>query len=212
MITKLTFHLNNWCLIIFLRVIHYCINPGNILAYISNYLHLLSTVNLRPATLMWWEISPAMFSTTSPIPQRFTAISFIFFLLRLRTMSSLSCIEILMRSHIFLFTYILRSSSLLRPFSFSIIITFPILLELRLGLWILIIVLQLSDGFLQWSSLIKLNLVFECYWKPTNKPLNLHFLILEIRHISQQLYKYGVYSSSVMEPILSSYKSLAFPS
>lgn len=50
-ITKLTFHLNNGCLMINLPIIHCCINPRNTLPNISNCLYLLSIVNMRLSTL-----------------------------------------------------------------------------------------------------------------------------------------------------------------
>ena len=45
-----TFHLDNGCLIIFVDIIHCCVDLGNALTYIPNYLRLLSTVDLRPTT------------------------------------------------------------------------------------------------------------------------------------------------------------------
>lgn len=146
--SSFTFHLDNGCLVAYLPIINCCIDPGNGLTYIPNCLHLLTIVNLRSATLTGWTIPLAMASTTSPTPQWLSTTTFTLLLVRLRPISFLSCIKLLMQCHIFLLTYILRSSLLLGPFCFSLLITLPIMLELRLALWLLIKVIQLPYGLL----------------------------------------------------------------
>ena len=112
-----------------LPIIQCCINFRNALLNISNCLCLLSTVNMRSITLMLWIISLAMFSTTSPTLQRLSVITLVM-LLRLRSMSSINCIELRIRCYILLITGILSSSSLLIPLLFSTVITFPMMLRL----------------------------------------------------------------------------------
>lgn len=144
---KLTFHLNNEYMMINLTIIHCCINLRNTLTNIPNCLCLLSTINLRLATLVQWTISPMMLSTTSPTLQRLPAITLIL-LLKLESMSYFNCIELVIRCYMLLITCILRSSSLLSPLPFSLLITFPIILRLILTLKLLITMLQLPDDFL----------------------------------------------------------------
>lgn len=119
-----TFHLNNGFLMIWFPVIHCCIDLRNFLTYIPNFLCLLSIINLRPSTLIWLKIPPMMISTTSPTLQWFSIVAFIMLLHRMRPISFLIYLELLIRGDIFLLTCILRSSSLLKPFSFALLITF----------------------------------------------------------------------------------------
>lgn len=183
---NLTFHIDNRFLMANLTIINYCLNARNTLSNIPNFLCLLNIVYMSPSTLILWKISPMMLSTRSPTSQRFPTISF-FLLLSLRAMSSIICIELLMQRYVLLAICILRLSSLLSKLSFTRLIPFPILLILRPMLWFLIIVLQLPYGFFQWYRLIKLNHVSKWYWWPTHEYLNLCFLVLKIRHISQNL-------------------------
>jgi len=123
-ITKLTFHLNNRCLMINLPIIQCCINSRNTLSNIPKCLCLLSTVNLRSATLMLWTISHAMLSTISLTLQRLLAITLVL-LLRLKSMYFFNCIELIVQRYILIITCTLRSYLLLIPFSISLVITFP---------------------------------------------------------------------------------------
>lgn len=66
LIMNLTFYLNNGCLMVHLHVIKCFIDPRNTLTNVPNCLCLLSTVDMRHATLMLWTISLPMLSTTSP--------------------------------------------------------------------------------------------------------------------------------------------------
>lgn len=92
-------------------------------------------------------ISPMMPSTTCRTLQIFYSIAF-FLLLKLKSMSSVNYIELLIRYPILLITYTLRSYSLLNPFSFSLLITFPIEFRLIIIFRLLITMLQLPNEFL----------------------------------------------------------------
>ena len=141
LIMKLTFHLNNRSIMTCVTIIMYYTDSGNTLTNTPNYLYLLRIVDMCHATLVQWTILLVMIFTTNLTLHRFPASGFILIPSRLRPMSFLSCIKLLMRCHLFLVTYIMMHSSLLRPFSFSLLIIFPFTLELRLALWLLRIML-----------------------------------------------------------------------
>lgn len=145
---NLTFHLKNGFLMIKRPFIHHYINLRNTLTKISNYLCLMRTINMGNSTLMRWALTPVILPTLSPTPQRISATKLIL-LLRLKSMSPINYIELIIICYILLITCILRSSSLFIPLSFSIVITFQIFLRLRFVLSLLQIMLQLPDDFLQ---------------------------------------------------------------
>ena len=66
LITKLTVHLNDRCLMIFMFVIQCCIGMWNTMTNIPNSLRLLYTVYLRPTTLILWKISLKVLLTACP--------------------------------------------------------------------------------------------------------------------------------------------------
>lgn len=119
-----------------------------------NYLHLLITVDLRYATLLQWTILLAMIFTTYLTLQWFSDTTLILLLSRLRSMSLIYHIKLLVRSNIFLLPYILRSSLLWWPLSFSIFIPLPISLTLTLKLRLILTFLQLANDFFQLLSLV----------------------------------------------------------
>ena len=131
---KLTFHLNNGFLMIFLFVVHNCINSRNFMTNVPNFLHLLSAIDLRLATLVQWTILLAMIFATYPTLQWSPTITSVLFLSRLRPMSLLNCIELLVRSDTFFLTYILRYSSLSWPLPFKFIIPLQFMLRLSFAL------------------------------------------------------------------------------
>lgn len=108
LIMKLTFHLNNRCLMLCLPIIHYCINLRNTMTNVSKYMCLLSMVNLRSSTIS------------------------LVLLLRLRPICFFNYIELFLRCYILLVTCIWKYSSLLRPLFFILLIPFPIFLRLLL--------------------------------------------------------------------------------
>lgn len=122
---------------------------------------LPNTVYVRFVTLLQWRILLAMIFATYPTLQQFSTTTLIFFLSKLRSMSLLCCTEILVRSHIFFLTYILRSFPLWRSFSFSLFIAFPVSLRFSLMLRLVITLLQLPNEFLQCLGLIILNVILK---------------------------------------------------
>jgi len=131
-ITELTFHLNNGCLAIHLLVIKCFIYLRNALSNIPNHLCLLSTIDLRPTTLIQWKILPAMILATYPTLKRPT--TYVLLLSRLRPMSLLNCIKLLVRRNILFLIYTLWSFPLWWPLTFSLFISFPTLATLDLML------------------------------------------------------------------------------
>lgn len=128
-----------------------------------------------------------MIFSTYPTLQRFPTITYILFLSMMLPMSLLNCIKLLVRRNILFLTYLLRSSLLWWPLPFNFILSLQIILRLIFVLSLLITILQLPDGLLQRSRLIKINMISICCWKPTDESLNLSLIILEVRHIPQQL-------------------------
>ena len=135
-------------------------NQGNALSNIPSGMCILRNINLSPTTLMLSKISPTVLSITIPSLQKLPSITLVF-LLGLRLVSSINCIELLVWCYIFLDTSILRSSSLLIPLSLSLVISFLITLRLILMLRLLIKIHQLSNNFLQCPRLIKLNSILK---------------------------------------------------
>lgn len=104
LITKLTVHLNDRFLMVFLFVIQCCINTRNALTNTPNSLCLLHTIYLRPTTLILWIISPAMISSTSMTPHELLIL-----LLHSKSLPPVRCIEIIRWWNILFITLILRS-------------------------------------------------------------------------------------------------------
>ena len=136
-------------------------------------------------TFILWTIPLTMILTTYATLQWFPTTTSSFLI----SMRFLSCIESLIRNYIFFLTCILRSSSLWWSFSFIFLISFQVMVMLNFALRLLITMLQLSDGLFQRFRLIELNPVSVCNWQSTDESLNLGLLLLEVRHISQQLQK-----------------------
>jgi len=130
LITNLTIHLDNRRLVICMYVIQHCIDPWNTLLNISHCLCLLSIVYLRSTTLMLWTISPTIIFSTSPTLYRLQTYILVL-LLKLKSLSSVRCIELIIWRCILFITYILRYFSHIIPFSFFRCITFPFWLSLR---------------------------------------------------------------------------------
>ena len=133
LITNLTVHLDNKCLVIFFPVIQRFIDPGNTMYNISHYLCLSCTIYMWYTTLMLCTISPTMIFVTSPRLYRLSALILIL-LLRSKSLSSSKCIELLRWCNILFVTCILRYCFLLVPFYFILIITFPVLLYVKSAL------------------------------------------------------------------------------
>ena len=112
LITKLTVHLDNGCLVIRLPIIQCYIDPRNVMSNIPNYLRLLSTIDMRHTTPIWWTILLEMILATYPTLQLFPTTTFTLLLSKLRSMSLLNYIKFLVRGNIFLLTYIPRYSPL----------------------------------------------------------------------------------------------------
>jgi len=94
LITNITLHLDNRCLMINLLTIQCSINIKNIFSNISNYLFLLRTINLRSVTLLLWKIPPVMILATSPTLQRLPSITLVMLLI-LKSLFFISYIEFL---------------------------------------------------------------------------------------------------------------------
>ena len=82
-IINLTIHLNNILLVIFLPIIQCCIDLRNDLSNIPNYLCFMFVVDLRPTTLIRWEILLDMLLAIYPTLQLSFTLTFVFFPSRL---------------------------------------------------------------------------------------------------------------------------------
>jgi len=145
LITNLTFHLNDWCLMIGLPVVHSCIASRNVITNITNYMCLLSTIDMQSTTTpILQKILLMMILTTYPTLQWFSTTASSLFL----SMSFLSCIESLVTNYILSLSCILMSSLLWWQFSFSFLISFEARLRLNFTLWFLITMFELLDDIL----------------------------------------------------------------
>jgi len=81
LITKLTIHLNDTCLIVCMYVIQCCIDSRNTLTNIPNILLLLYTIYLSPSTLILWTNSLKVLLTACPTLQSSSTITSILLLL-----------------------------------------------------------------------------------------------------------------------------------
>jgi len=131
LITKLTIHLNDRCLVFYLFVVHCYINTRNDLPNIPNSLSLLCTVYLRPTTLILWTISLKVFLTTCLTVQ---PTSYNTSMLLLRLMSLSSCIKPILRCHILFLICMLRLCPLRLPFTPTFVFSLPSLLRFILTL------------------------------------------------------------------------------
>ena len=128
--TKLTVHINNRCLVIHFHVVHNYITPRNIMTNIPNFLCLLSTINMRPTSLVQWTILLTMIFPTYPALQQSSTITSSLLLSRLQPMLLLNYVELLVRNHIFFLACFLKSSPLWWPFPFKFLISFQVTLRL----------------------------------------------------------------------------------
>jgi len=159
LITNLSFHLDNECLMASLPVIHCYIKPRNNLPNISNYLCLLNCKSevFHPSVMgnLLCDALHHKSKTTKASWHRPYSSP------RVETHVLCQLHWTSYKVYILLITSIMIFSSLLNPLSFSFIITFPTPLRLKLALKLLTTILQLPDDFLQWPRLIILNLILE---------------------------------------------------
>jgi len=125
LITNLTVHLDDICMMVCMYVIQHYIDARKALTNIPNSLCLMCTIYLRPITLILQTISPTMIFAISATLYRLPTCILVF-LLRSKSLSFVRCIEILRWRYILFITCTLRSCSLLVPFSFVLCITFPV--------------------------------------------------------------------------------------
>jgi len=102
LITKLTIHLNDTFLMVYMYVIQCCIDSRNTLTNIPNILLLLYTIYLRPTTRILWANSLKVLLTACPTLQSWSTITSILLLLWPTSLSSY--IELLLWCHIFFYS------------------------------------------------------------------------------------------------------------
>jgi len=93
LITKLTIHLNDRCLMVRLPIVHNCVDPRNVMTNIPNYIFLLRTIDMGSTTLILWKIPLIMILATYPTLQWCSTIASGMLL----SMSLLNYIELLVR-------------------------------------------------------------------------------------------------------------------
>lgn len=107
------FHLNDGYLIIFLQIIHYCIDLRNSMTYIPNCLCLMHTVGVRSFIILLCHSDTKANPSCNDLYHMFnTAMVLYYFFFSSAPYAEthiLSCIKILIRSQIFLVTFILIS-------------------------------------------------------------------------------------------------------
>ena len=140
LITNLTVHLNDRCMVFYLPTVHGYIDTRNTLAYISNSLHLMCTVYLGSTTMILCTISHEMVFATSPTLYRLLAsipvLLFIFM-----SLSSIWCIEPLRLFNILLVICTLWPCSIFILFSFILFITSPVWLSPTSAFWLFLLML-----------------------------------------------------------------------
>ena len=146
LITNITIHLNDKCLVSCLLVVHGCIDTCNTLTNIPNSLRLLCTIYVRPTTLFLWKISLKVLLSTRPTLQ-LTSTNTSMSLLRL--MSLPSYIKSLLWCHILFLIGMFRPYSLRLPFTFTFFFSLPSLLRFILTLSLFIEMLQFPNDFLK---------------------------------------------------------------
>ena len=126
MITKITIHINDRCLMVCLFVIKCFINMRSALTNIPNNLCVMCTMYLRPTTLILWTISLKVFLNDCPTLQLSSTITS---MLLMWSISFSSRIELILKCHIFFLFCIRRPCSFWIPFTFTFIFSLPSMLR-----------------------------------------------------------------------------------
>ena len=137
LIAKLTIHLYDRWLMIYLFFIQWYIKTWNYLKKIPNSMCLLCTIYIRSTNLILQTIYPVMIFASSPRLLRLPTCFIVLFSWS-EYLSYIWCIKLLRWCNILLVTYILRPCSLSIPFSFVLCITSLVWLRLSFALQLFI--------------------------------------------------------------------------